>query len=168
MYSTVPYGVPQGSTLGPLLFLIYINDISSLTELCDLYMFADDSSVFISHDDLKQLTAASILVLRKVNEWFSSNRLTVNYSKTHFMLFAPKVAVKTEPGVNLQQIVFDNITIKGVQSCKFLGVQIDDKLTFSEHIQSIIAKLKSTTALMYKSRNVLNNNCKKILFHSLV
>ena len=85
---TVKYGVPQGSVLGPLLFLVYINDIHKSSEILRFHLFADDTSIFYSRKDLRNIEMTLNNELVKVSEWFTTNKLT-NVSKSNFVIFHP-------------------------------------------------------------------------------
>ena len=83
-------GVPQGSILGPLLFLLYINDLCNATEIGELILFADDTNLFYSHDDVSSLMSLINSKLSMLNEWFQANKLSVNISKTNYIIFKPR------------------------------------------------------------------------------
>ena len=87
----VKCGVPQGSLLGPLLFIIYINDFSSVSELLSFIHFADDTSVFLAHNDIDVLVQQVNTELKKVTNWVRANKLSLNVQKTKYMLFSNTV-----------------------------------------------------------------------------
>ena len=89
-FQKVSCGVPQGSILGPLLFLLYINDITNVSVILHLILFADDTSVFFSHHDPTSLTNIIQTELQKLSLWFKANKLSLNIDKTKFMVFTPR------------------------------------------------------------------------------
>ena len=85
-------GVPQGSVLGPLLFLIYVNDLPNISKVLQFYLFADDTSIYYKSDNLLTLQKVVNRELRKVRKWLEANRLSLNISKTNYVIFHSKVS----------------------------------------------------------------------------
>ena len=83
------YLIPQGSVLGPLLFLIYINDLPNVSKILKFYLFADDTNIYYEADNLKELEKALNKELHWLNHWLNVNRLALNISKTNFVIFHP-------------------------------------------------------------------------------
>ena len=133
--NTLTCGVPQGSVLGPLLFLIYINDLVENLE-CDSFLFADDTSLFKRlHNDSASAADSLNRDLEKINLWCQKWLLHINVGKTKDILFSRK----RQPS-NLPPLYFNNLVIETVSSHKQLGIILDAKLDWSEHIEDICSR----------------------------
>jgi len=128
-------GVPQGSILGPLLFILYINDCSNYLNNSELFMFADDTNLFSSGRNIANLEESINAELNILSEWFKTNRLSLNIKKTHFMIFNKKRSIRN---VN---ILVNGTPIEQVQFTDFLGITFDDHLNWKEHARRITKKL---------------------------
>ena len=158
-------GVPQGSVLGPLLFLIYVNDISQAVPGNKLKLFADDTNLFLYGKTLVDLENQANSCLSQLDLWFVANRLSLNIEKTCYTLFSPR----NIPDSNcLLNITINNQPISKVTNCKYLGIVIDEKLKWDAHIESLYKKLIKYTGIFYKIRNVLPRSCLRKLYYALV
>ena len=152
----IDYGVPQGSILGPLLFLIYINDITNCSSLLKFILFADDTSILCSNRNLEKLIEDINNELNILSDWFKANKLSLNVVKTNYILFNLKDKLKNKHSSdsnlsdNHQLISIEGINITKVKYTKFLGVVIDEKLNFKEHINYIANKISRSTFVINK------------------
>jgi len=137
--------------LGPVLFLLYINDIYNSSTLLRYFLFADDTTILYSHDNLDYLINTINKELTLLSGWFRANKLSLNLSKTTYMLFKNH-KIQTPSS----SILFDDIPIKKVATTRFLGVEIDEKLTWKNHIQHIEKKISSTIFILKKIRHKIN------------
>ena len=131
-YKTVKCGVPQGSILGPLLFLLYINDLQFASDLLDPIMFADDTNLFYSNKDINTAFLKVNDELQKINEWFISNKLSLNVKKTKYSFFH-KPSKKDDIPLVLPKLNINNSEIARTESIKFLGVLLDENLSWKTH-----------------------------------
>ena len=157
-------GVPQGSILGPLLFILYINDLPKTTRLAECLFFADDTSIFYSNSDPDHVASVMNSELTKISLWMKSNKLSVNIKKTNYVIFKPK-----QKSVRMSsQISLDSIPLKQVTEVKFLGIYIDEGLTWKSHISYICKKISKSVGIMYRFRFLLSSNTKKSLYYTLI
>ena len=136
-------GVPQGSILGPLLYLIYVNDIANSNN-GKLLSFADDTSLYISDSNLRNLFAVSNIEINKLYEWFCANRLSLNPSKTKFILIRTPQQPCNPLGltISINGTSLSQIGGHSEEKCtKFLGLYIDEHLTWNYHINHINKKI---------------------------
>jgi hypothetical protein len=138
-WDILKHGVPQGSILGPLLVLVYINDLPPrINSLAEPILFADDTSVIISNRNFRDFSATSNLVLSHMIEWFAANKLILNLENTNIM----KVVTKNMPHCALT-IGYKDKYVEEVVSTKFLGIRLDNHLNWNNHIDQIIHKLSA-------------------------
>ena len=135
-YLTIKCGVPQGSILGPLLFLIYVNDLSSSSRILEPIMFADDTNLFFSHKDIKELFRTVNFELEKICTWFKANKLSLNEGKTKYTLFH-KPTDKDNIPLKLPKLKMNEKEIQRTDCIRFLGVLFDENLTWNNHIHLI-------------------------------
>ena len=140
-------GIPQGSIIGPLLFLIYMNDIINTSELLHFVLYADDTNIFISHADKNTLQNYANVELNKISCWFKANKLFLNTDKTKYMFFCSNKRQQLQFDFSIK---LDNLEIQRASSINFLGVQIDDKLTWVNHINSIRGKISMSIGMLSK------------------
>ena len=127
----VTCGVPQGSILGPALFILYINDMCNVSMLMKSIVFADDTNFFYSGDNLSQVCETISTELGKLHSWFQVNKLSLNIAKTNFMIFGNKQCEDNHV------VSINGMNTKRVYVTTFLGVHIDSHLNWCEHINHI-------------------------------
>jgi len=164
-FALIKYGVPQGSNLGPILFLLYINDLALISPTLFFILFADDTNVFYSHGSWQELARIVYKELSKIADWFCANKLTLNLDKTNFILF--RSHRKAPPGDNLDLLI-NNTPIEQVESAKFLGVHIDQHLTWSIHINHISAKIAKNVGILTRIAYLLPKTTRLNLYYALI
>jgi len=131
------HGVPQGSVLGPLLFLIFINGLPiTIRKIAKSIIFADDTSIVITNNNKVDFRNTLQLTMIELSNWFQSNLLTLNYDKTYFLQFLTKKQNEMQ-----QQVANYNSLITNINSTKFLGLTIDSTLSWKDHITELTPKL---------------------------
>ena len=162
--SIVKCGVPQGSILGPLLFLLYINDIANVSQKLLPLIFADDTNLFLQGKSVKETINIMNIEMSKVAKWLRANRLLLNIDKTHYMIFhSVKKKIDSQHCVKVS-----DQKIEQVSNTKFIGVYLDEKLSWEKHILMIKSKVAKGLGILYKARKVFPIETLKTLYYSII
>src|SRR6218665_1708995 len=154
-FRTVKFGVPQRSIRGPLLFLIYINDLpntSSVLHTRPYIVFADDSNIFLSGANLEKLIELANTELKIASDWFKANKLSLNLNKTNYMIFR---STNKKISSTTKEINTDNVIIPRVVSTKFLGVYVDQHLKWNIHIEEFSKKISKNISIIKRISHLL-------------
>ena len=162
-YST-GIGLPQGSVLSPIIFLLYINDLPYVSSKLATTLFADDTTFSFSSASYSELVNTVTFELNKISNWFRANRLSVNISKTSASLFSNRYR-DVDPNLSIS---FDGSNVEFVDVSNFLGVRMDNNLTFELHIEVICGKISKLTGIFYKLRNFVPRKYLINLYNTLV
>ena len=154
-------GIPQGSQIAPVLLLLYINDLSNLSNVASTILFADDTTICFSGPNLSTLTSLCNSELEKFLTWTRANRLTLNVAKTNCMFISNRAT-------DCPPIFLDNVPLQFQSSVKFLGIMIDHKLNFRDHIKMIKNKLSKNVGILYKVKSLVPPETLKSLYFSLL
>ena len=186
-YKNIKCGVPQGSILGPLLFILYVNDITTTTSLLDVILFADDTTLLYSHPDIPSKINLINNELRETSNWFKGNKLSVNASKTNYMMLGTSHmtykyidvnkycdANDTDNATNERSskqkinVIWDSVSLERVESTKFLGIIIDENLTWKKHIDVISKTISRNVGMLTKMKHYVPGYILYSLYCTLV
>ena len=157
----VAYGTPQGSVLGPLIFLIFCNDLHLHLVFLSCIQFADDTTLYISHTHLNYIQFCLEHDLSILQDWFLANKLTLNVSKSVVVLFGKHDGRRIH--INIRTEV-----IPQTRSTKFLGLWIDENLNWKDHVNKLLLKLKRNTNLLRTGQNFLSPHALKVLYFAQI
>ena len=157
-------GVPQGSILGPLLFLVYVNDMESAVS-CKLFLYADDSVLVSSGKDIPEIEKTLSSELSKIQSWLVQNRLSLHIGKTESILFGSKQKLKQR---NFLEIKYQDSIIKSQNAIKYLGVTLDQNMSGASHAKSVIQKVNQTLKFLYRNSSFLFFKEKKMICSALM
>jgi hypothetical protein len=166
-WDKINIGVPQGSILGPLFFLIYINDLPSVipctvsNKNSSIVLFADDTSVIISEPCSQNFERKLNIVFQIMREWFNSNFFSLNFDKTYYMQFITKNKI-----LNKINIEHDNKMILQTNFVKFLGIRVDNILSWKQHIDTITPKLNKACYIIRRSKLYLSNDALRMIYYA--
>ena len=155
----VQYGTPQGSCLGPLIFLIFVNDMHLHLQDSEGIQFADDTTLVFVHRNLTYLQFCIQQELLRLQDWFNANKLTLNLGKSSYLLFHNK-----PHKIPLVSVELNGTNIPRVSSAKLLGTWIDDHLNWEIHANKLLSKLKCGIGMLRRSNKFLNSRSKRLLY----
>lgn len=164
----ITHGVPQGSVLGPLLFLLYINDMPSISKLLSFILFADDTTGLYSSPSLDDIFLTVNNEIENLSSWFSSNKLLINSSKTNFVLFFNQQKERHICLQNHHQLFFHSIPVKRKGEVRFLGILLDKNLNFKGHFNHVCTKLMKGMYALRRAANILPIKDLKTLYSALI
>ena len=166
-FESITCGVPQGSILGPLLFLIYMNDIANSSSIAKFILFADDTSLFFESPTLSELNTLMNSEFKLIKNWMSANKLSLNISKTKFMVFSNSMKHQFNHE-NYIKLIIDKHTIENVSNFKFLGTWLDNNLNWKINTNEKCKKISQVLGIMYRIKHFISTDILKLLYNSLI
>ena len=160
-------GVPQGSVCGPLLFLLYINDITKNMKKCKVSLYADDTVLYYSSNNLDLATTTVQNDLIELSNWCNTNKLTINCKKTKYCIYGMRSIVKKSKNVDMI-LSLNNVILERVCSYKYLGFVLDDQLNFNKHIDVMINTISHKLYLLSRIRRYLSKQACILVFKTMV
>ena len=159
-YYNLTYGVPQGSILGPLLFIMYISDMTDITQNNKMIVYADDTTVFVSGRSLTEAMQKCNDILNRFYIYFTVNKLSINPSKTKYLIYKP---IFRKSGMHKllyntthTKVMLNDTVLEQVDKIQFLGVVLNNKLTWEDHKHHISKKICKSLGIIYKCKNLLS------------
>ena len=156
-------GIPQGSILGPLLFLLYINDLPNASDFF-VKLFADDTVLSLSCKNLKELNKKASMELDKIYKWLVANRLTLNVAKSKFMIITAKKAQNRKFKFKLK---ISGTPLERCSSYKYLGLHFDENLNWKTHIDYVCKKISKICGIISKLRHSVDIEILKTVYYAL-
>ena len=160
----VTCGIPQGSILGPLLFLIYVNDLPDSLTSSKGILFADDTTLCQSSKNIEELYTSMNSELKILTDWFRANKLSLNIKKTHYMLFT-NVNKRLSSEYSLK---IGDAIIERKQCIKFLGMTLDKNLSWSNHIKACCSKVAGSIYAINRVKNIIPREYMLTLYYSII
>ena len=159
----IMYGVPQGSVLGPLLFILYINDLHKVTQHCSVFHYADDTNLLLINSSLKKIIRRVNHDLSLITDWLKASKMSLNTNKTKVLMYKPKNAV-IHKKLNFR---ISGQKIEVTDSIKYLGIILQDNLIWDNHLTHIINKIHRGIGILSKIRHYVPKWLFRTIYFSL-
>ena len=159
--SLLVHGVPQGSILGPLLFVLYINDLPQINKIANYIFYADDANIIVTADNYLDLKLKLNTVLQQIDSWVLNNGLKLNVKKTNYMVFTNRHNVEKDLNISL-----NGIKIESTERERFLGVIMDTSMTWKLHINALTSKISRNAGIIFKLKGKVPQSILKNVYNS--
>ena len=164
-YQTITQGVPQGSVLGPMLYIMYANDLAEVLKHCKIAMYADDTVIYTANDDFEVSISNLQKDLNSLAGWCNANGLFVNTQKTKIMTFGSVQLLKSLPPFGMK---FNEVLLEKVASYKYLGITLDSQLNYNLHVNKTINSATSKLKQFQRMRNFLNTKAAIMVYKGML
>ena len=155
---SLDYGVPQGSILGPLLFVAYMHDMDSFCEHVEKIVYADDTTAIVTGRNLREAKEHANDILQQFYNYFTFNKLTVNENKTKYMVYDFRSTKEKNKDTNKTELLMNETVLEEIEKICFLGVIMNNKLTWNDHKSHIKGKVNKALGIIYNTRNILKHS----------
>jgi hypothetical protein len=164
---TIDCGVPQGSILGPLLFILYVNDLPRCFSQCQVNIYADDTAFYVAKRTVNEINQILQTELDQVHNWLCANKLSLHVGETASMLLCSR---QKRPHLQNQHLSLNvqNEEIGQVEGLKYLGVHIDQNLNFNKHIDDVCKKLRRALGVLRRASPFINQATRVTLYNTLM
>ena len=163
--SEVNCGVPQGSILGPLLFIMYMNDLPQVIRNCKVSLYADDTCIYFASNDPGELEKAINDDLSAISDWLLHNKLMLNVKKCQYMIISSKRNCKKFANLNIK---IENTSLEKVNKCKYLGVVIDSDLSWKPQVENVKSKVLRNFHVLRRARQFIDQSTALTLYNTMV
>ena len=164
-YQSITQGVPQGSVLGPLFYIVYANDLAKIVKHCRLAMYADDTVLYTSHKDFDVSVRDLQEDIDSLALWCRTNGITANTDKTKVMVFGSKCSLAKLPNF---EIKFGNVPLQTVSSYKYLGLTLDSQLNYNLHVSKIISSVTGKLKQFQRMRSFLSSKAAVMVYKGMI
>ena len=158
-------GVPQGSILGPLLFIIYVNEMPNIVKHCKIILYADDTLLYYSSNSAKDIEQRINEDLLSISKWLDENLLTLNCAKSKFLLFGSNRRLKTFINVSIH---VNNQQLARQQTFKYLGITFSKNLNWSDYLTDVSTKINQRIGLLQRVKAFLSVKDRLTIYNSLI
>ena len=144
-----------------------MNDLQFVINAEEIKLFADDTAIFMEGNDINMLLAEAKTKMTKINEWFVTNKLSLSFDKSNFVIFrSKKKKLPNNPDIDI--ISFGNHTIQRTAYCKYIGVTIDETLSWNQHVETILKALQKYYGIFYNIRKFISVHTARSIYFSVI
>ena len=164
-YQTITQGVPQGSVLGPIFYILYANDITKTLKKCKLALYADDTVLYTADNNFGTSMSKVRHDMLALSQWCKGNGISMNTGKTKLMIFGSATKLKKIPTVNIK---IDGVALQSVSSYKYLGITLDSQLNYGRHVNNVISNASLRLRQLRRMRSFLTTKAATMVYKNMI